>query len=260
MARIDRGQTRGMTNSAEILEALEAEEEQLHQLLGSLDESQWSAPSKCRGWSVTDVVLHLAQTEEAVVAGVNDEAIDIAHILAAKSVDEGMHQWVVSQRGDPAGEVLDRWNRARINALEALRSADPQEPLRWVAAPLKPATLATTRLSEHWIHAHDIADPLGLPYSDSDRLEHICWLAHRTLPFAFSAAGRALTQEVRLELTSASGRRWSFGSDDAPVVVRGSAEQFCRVAGRRLSPEEAPDLEGIGEGADEVLRLIRTYA
>jgi hypothetical protein len=35
---------------------------------------------------------------------------------------------------------------------------------------LKPATLATTRLAEHWAHGLDITRPLGIAFPDTARL------------------------------------------------------------------------------------------
>ena len=51
-----------------IFDDLEAEQEQLHAVLAGLTEEQWLAPSAAAGWSVADVMLHLAQTEEGVIA------------------------------------------------------------------------------------------------------------------------------------------------------------------------------------------------
>ena len=51
-----------------ILDDLEAEQDRLEEILGGLDGAQWAAPSAAPGWTVADVVLHLAQSEEAVVA------------------------------------------------------------------------------------------------------------------------------------------------------------------------------------------------
>jgi uncharacterized protein (TIGR03083 family) len=52
----------------DIFDDLEAEQDRLEKILAGLDGARWAAPSAAAGWSVTDVVLHLAQTEEAVVA------------------------------------------------------------------------------------------------------------------------------------------------------------------------------------------------
>ena len=44
-------------------DALDAEAARLEAHLGTLDEDGWAAPSRCSGWTVRDVVAHLAATE-----------------------------------------------------------------------------------------------------------------------------------------------------------------------------------------------------
>ncbi|HWM98280.1 MAG TPA: maleylpyruvate isomerase family mycothiol-dependent enzyme, partial [Streptosporangiaceae bacterium] len=149
--------------------------------------------------------------------------------------------------------------RARRAALDALRAADPDRPLEWVGAPVKPATLATTRLAEHWAHGLDITGPLGIPFPDTDRLRHIAWLAHRTLPYALSVAGEP-TAPVRCELTAPDGEQvWRFGPADAESAITGTAGEFCRVAAQRLDPARS-GLAASGPHGAAALRLVRTYA
>ena len=52
----------------DVLDDLVAEYERLESILDSLSDAQWRSESGAPGWSVTDVMIHLAQTEEAVVA------------------------------------------------------------------------------------------------------------------------------------------------------------------------------------------------
>ena len=94
-----------------------------------------------------------------------------------------MNQLVQAERAAPA-EVFQRWRQTRAAALAALRAADPKQPMAWVETPMKPATLATTRLAECWAHGLDITGPLGIDFPDTDRLRNVAWLAHRTLPYA----------------------------------------------------------------------------
>jgi uncharacterized protein (TIGR03084 family) len=243
----------------DVLKDLEDEQTRLDQILGELSVSQRESPSGCAGWTITDVVLHLAQTEEAVLGTLTGSGFN-APAVSAASVDELMDQWVAAERGAPGAEVLERWRRARRAALEAYQQADPSKAVQWAAAPLKPRSLATTRISEHWIHTLDIADPLGIPVADTDRLWQISRLAHRTLPYAFSRAGRGDAPTVRLELDGPTGERWEFGDGDAEVVVQGAAGEFCRVAARRLSPTDARSIRIQGGRSAEVLELVRTYA
>ena len=241
------------------IDALAAEEDRLDGLLAGLDAGEWERASACAGWTVRDVVLHLAQTEEAVVASLGGGAFAAPATAEASTVDDLMAAWVEAER-DADDDPLERWQKARLEALDALRSAPADQAVQWAAAPLKPRTLATTRLSEHWIHAMDVAEPLGRELPDTDRLWHIARLAHRTIPYAYARAGRSDAPSVFVELEPpGGGEPWTFGDSDAACSILGSASEFCRVAARRLPAAES-SLEGRGPGADEVLSLLRTYA
>jgi uncharacterized protein (TIGR03084 family) len=243
--------------SSEILDDLEAEQDQLERVLEGLPPGAWSRASDAAGWTVADVVLHLAQTEEAVVAAATGSTPVTDWRGYGDSVDEAMAALVRAEQGVPQ-EIFDRWRAARRAALGALRQADPGQPLQWVVAPLKPLTLATTRLAEHWAHALDITGPLGIDYPDTPRLRHIAWLAHTTLPYAFSLAGE-VPREVYCELSAPDGTVWRFGSPEADSSISGPAAAFCRVGARRLAPE-ASGLVTTGPHAVTALRVLRTYA
>ena len=243
-----------------VFDDLAAEQERLEGILGDLDEAQWRSPSGAAGWMIADVVLHLAQSEESVVATVSGR--DLRTGLSGRAdgtVDELMAEWVRAERGPTPDVVFGRWQRARRAALDALRAADPDRPLQWVAAPVKPATLATTRLAEHWAHGLDITGPFGIEFRDTERLRHVAWLAHRTLPYSMTLAGQQ-PAPVWCELTAPDGATlWQFGPPDAESAIAGAAGDFCRVAAQRLSPAQSR-LRTRGPHGDTALRLLRTYA
>jgi uncharacterized protein (TIGR03084 family) len=242
-----------------VFDDLAAEQERLEGILGGLDEAQWLAPSGAAGWTMADVVLHLAQSEESVV--VTAAGGDLRSGLGAAAggtVDERVAALVDAERAAPE-VVFGRWQRARRAALDALRAADPDRPLPWVGAPVKPATLATTRLAEHWAHGLDVTGPLGVEFPDTERLRHVAWLAHRTLPYAMTLAGEQPAQ-IRCELTAPDGVSvWEFGPPEASSAIAGAAGDFCRVAVRRLSPASSR-LTATGPHGATALRLMRTYA
>jgi len=240
-----------------IFDDLEAEQDRLEEILTGLAAAQWTAPSGAPGWSIADVVLHLAQTEEAVVASVSGAVLRPAR-ESGTTVDQFVDDMVRAQRAEPA-VIFERWRAARRAAVRALRAARPGQPLSWVEAPLKPATMATTRLAEHWAHGLDITGPLGIAFPDTDRLRHVAWLAHRSLPYAFALAG-AGAQDVRCDLAAPDGTAtWRLGPDDAESVITGPAGAFCRVAAQRLAPGRS-GLRATGPQGDAALRLLRTYA
>jgi uncharacterized protein (TIGR03084 family) len=242
-----------------IYDDLEAEEDRLDEVLGALGRDDWGRASAAAGWSISDVVLHLAQTEELVVASVKGDAALFAREPGqGGSVDEFAALSVEHERSTPPDAVYQRWRAARSAALEALRGCQPGTRLPWATSPLSPATLATTRLAEHWTHALDITCPLGTVYPDTARLRHIAWLAVRTLPYALAVAGLE-AGPVRCALTGPDGERWEFGPADAESCISGSAAAFCRVAAQRLAPE-ASGLTTAGPDAATALRAVRTYA
>ena len=247
---------RRTVHPVDIFDDLEAEQEGLESILAGLSERDWLAPSGAPGWSVADVVLHLAQTEEAVVAtATHTPAPDWREF--GDTVDGAMAARVAAEQAPPE-HVFERWCAARRASVAALRSADPQRPLRWVAAALKPRTLATTRLAEHWAHALDVTTPFGIDYPDTDRLRHIAWLGHSTLPYAFSLQNQP-PHPVYCELTAPDGDVWRYGPPDAGSTITGPAGDFCRVGARRLAPEQTRSVTN-GPHAGAALRVLRNYA
>jgi uncharacterized protein (TIGR03084 family) len=250
----------------EVLLALAAQHAELDRLIGDLDEASWRRPSRCAGWDLADVVLHLAQTDELAVASAEDRFDDgfaafVADLAPTTDVDEGAGLAVARDRGASGLEVRARWRSASSALRTALDAADLGGRATWVAGQLSVRTLATTRLTECWIHTEDVADGLGIELEPGDRLWHVARLAWRTLPHAFARDGRPAPGPVAFELTAPSGERWTLAPEGAPAVttVTGPAVDLCRVAGQRLDAS-ASGLRAEGPDAEAVLALVRTFA
>jgi uncharacterized protein (TIGR03084 family) len=254
----------------DVNEALAAELSELAGFLTSLTDTDWARPSPCEGWSVADVVLHLAQTNEMAIASTQGRFEEVvAAAMAAggtpKDVDEGAAIAVERERGQPNEAVLARWQASADTLRDLLAAADPHARVTWVTGQLSIRTLTTTRLAETWIHAGDVRSSLDLAPVATDRLWHIARLAWRTLPYAFARAGRELAGPVALELTAPGGEDvWRFVPDaqadaDAMTRVSGRAVDLCLVAARRVQPADT-ELEATGPHAAAVLDLVRTYA
>jgi uncharacterized protein (TIGR03084 family) len=251
-----------------ILTALADQMAELAGLLDPLDEAGWQAPTPCPGWTVSDVVLHLAQTDEMAVASLGGRFAEVVAELTAGApaadVDEGAGLMVARQRGAPGPEVRDRWQHSVDVLLAEFGVSDPHDRVPWVAGELSVATLATTRLAETWVHTTDVAAALGVELAPTDRLWHVARLAWRTLPYAFARAGRALSGPVTFVLRAPSGDTWTFESDDADeaevlTTVEGTAADLCLVAGQRRDAADT-GLRGDGPDAAGVLALVRTFA
>lgn len=260
--------------------ALAAQHAELAGLLQSLTAGDWDRPTRCPGWSVSDVVLHLAQTDEMAIASLEgrtagfiaertagppgggpDAASDsVSGGGPSGTVDDGAALMVARERGAPFDQVLSRWRAASRTLDEMLQGADPHRRVGWVVGELSIRTLITTRLAEAWIHGGDIAEAVGAEVKADDRLRHIARLAWRTLPYAFAREGRELSGPVAFELVGPSGEEWHFIPESAPAtVVTGEGAELCLVAARRVDPS-ATGLTAEGPDADAVLTLVRTYA
>jgi uncharacterized protein (TIGR03084 family) len=246
----------------DVLDALAEQHAELDALLTGLDDNDWTvATPRCPGWNVADVVLHMAQTDEMAAASARgDIAQALNMVRSGDNVDDGASRAVEQERGTAPADLLARWRAAAAAARDGLAAADPATRLPWVTNTLRPATLATTRLAECWIHTGDIADGLGRALAFPARVRHVAWLAWRTLAYAFEQAGEKLHGPVAVTLAGPDGSEWRFADDVAAVTtVAGPAEDWCMVAARRRDPADA-SLKAEGPDADAVLRLVRTYA
>lgn len=248
-----------------ILTALEEQHSELAVLLDTVVDAGWQRPTRCEGWTVADVVLHLAQTDELALASALGQFAEGLDVLAGDperqgNVDDGAAAFVARERGLPHAALHERWRTGAAALRDALAASDPHRRVGWVSGHLSTRTLATTRLAECWIHTGDVAEAMEVVQEPTDRLEHIARLAWRTLPYAFARDGRELAGPVAFDLRAPSGERWHFVPDTEPAtVIEGAGADLCLVAARRVAAEDT-SLRGAGPDARAVLELVRTYA
>ena len=89
-----------------IFDDLGAEQERLEKILSGLDEAQWRSASAAEGWTIADVVLHLAQSEEA------------AAVTAT-------HGTLRAGLGAVAGDTMDARADAAVRMQRAARARKP---------------------------------------------------------------------------------------------------------------------------------------
>ncbi len=249
----------------EVLGALTEQHEDLVAIVAPLDDAGWSTPSRCEGWTVSDVLLHLAQTDRLALASIEGRLLEEAatFVLTQSSgatVDDNVDAMVAAGRGEPGAVVFEQWRRGATALRAAFARGRPDDRLTWVAGELAARTLATTRLAECWIHTGDVAVPLGYTVEPAPRLWHIARLAWRTLPYAFRRAGSTLSGPVAFDLDGPGDRAWRFAPQgEATTTVSGDGLELCLVAARRVLPGET-SLRGKGPDAEAVLELVRTWA
>jgi len=248
-----------------VVQALADQQAETGLLLDGLFDADWALPTRCEGWCISDVVLHLAQSDEMAIAsltgqwaGAGGDSTD--GWAGGSSVDESVALMVERERGASSDDLFTRWMEAASGLLARLDEMDLSTRVHWVAGELAARSLATTRLAETWIHTGDVAEALGVELQPTDRLKLIARLAWRTLTYAFGSAGRTMAGPVALRLDSPSGEVWEFLPDEPAVTtIMGPAADLCEVAARRADPGST-SLHGEGPDSDAVLSLIRTYA
>jgi uncharacterized protein (TIGR03084 family) len=230
----------------DVVAALVEQQAELLGLLGELDESDWQRPSRCEGWTVADVVLHVAQTNEMAIASARGR---FAEFLTAVGREVG-----------PGAVIRDRYRSGADELRELLSASNPHSRVEWVAGQLSARTLATTRLAETWIHTGDVAEALDVDLAPAPRLHHVARLAWRTLPYAFARDDRELHGPVAFNLRGPNGDAWDFVPDGGVLTtINGDGVELCLVAARRVDPANT-SLAGTGPDVDAVLELVRTYA
>jgi uncharacterized protein (TIGR03084 family) len=248
-----------------VVAALAEQQIETQSLLGNLAAGDWAVPTRCDGWNIADVVLHLAQSDEMAVASLRGTLpsgadADTTGWGGGSSVDESVALMVERERGAGTADLLARWNSTANELVTLLDGMDLSTRVRWVAGDLSARTLATTRLAETWIHTGDIASAFGIEPIAPDRLKLIARLAWRTLPYAFHRAGKTMSGPVEFRLVAPSGERWDFIPDEPAVTtIAGPAVELCEVAARRADPQST-SLSGEGTDVADVLSLVRTYA
>jgi uncharacterized protein (TIGR03084 family) len=246
----------------DVYSALAEQHAELDRTLSALTDAEWATPTPaCPGWTVADVVLHMAQTDEAAKAAAQGTFSRFVSDAGQQrgEVDDAAGAAVERDRGASPATLYSRWRGAARGSREALAACEPSSRVHWVAGEMAARTLATTRLSECWIHTGDVDEAIGRQREATERLWHIARLAWRTIPYAFEREGEPAPGPVAVSLDAPDGSTWSFGDNDAPTRISGPALDFCLLAARRREPEQTA-LKAEGPDAERVLRLVRTYA
>lgn len=250
-----------MTTLDHLLADLVAETAVLDDLLVSLSDDDWEAPTPAAGWTVRDQVSHLAYFDEAaVLAGTAPGRFRVeAERLTA--LGPGFPDVVAEQHRHLDIPELGSWFRsARSDLLLALGGLDGKARMPWFGPDMSVTSCATARLMETWAHGQDVFDTFGLHRTPTHRLRHVAHLGVQTRGFSFGLNGRPVPEvPVRVRLTAPDGETWEWGPDDARDLVEGDALDFCLVVTQRRHLSDT-GLRVRGAVATEWLSIAQAYA
>jgi uncharacterized protein (TIGR03083 family) len=242
-----------------IVPATVRQRRRLLDVFGSLTNDQWSAPSRCEGWSVRDVAAHLASVDSywltSVTAGLAGEPTTFLRGFDPKATPAAM----VDAAGAKSPQATLAELRAATTALcDLIGGLDATALSKLAESP--PGHVAIRDVLYHalwdaWVHERDVALPLGLvPGEEPDEivasLRYVAALSPVFALMSGTATDATLVLEatepdarVVVSVTSASVRVHDGQAPDDAVELRGDAVELTEALSARtpldhVVPEE----------------------
>ncbi|MFB4294241.1 maleylpyruvate isomerase family mycothiol-dependent enzyme [Nonomuraea sp. ATR24] len=154
----------------------DTEAARLDRFFSGLDEEGWRRPSRAAGWTVRDVLGHLAGEElynQACLDGTLPELRELMESQGISGYDE-FNEWCVRQRrGVPVAEVLEEWRTKNGDTRARMRELGPYATLETMAGPYPVGKQTFHYDSEYATHADDV----GAPVSDEEAEGRTLWRA-----------------------------------------------------------------------------------
>ncbi|MEV0389614.1 maleylpyruvate isomerase family mycothiol-dependent enzyme [Nonomuraea sp. NPDC050643] len=152
----------------------DTEAARLDRFFSGLDEAGWRRPSRCDGWSVRDVLAHLAGEELYNHACLDGTVQELMNRLSGEGVTgfNDFNEWCVRVRRDlPVEEVLEEWRVKNGETRRRMRELGPGASLDTMAGPYPVGRQAFHYDSEYATHADDV----GAPVSDGEIDSRTLW-------------------------------------------------------------------------------------
>ena len=222
-------------------DGLEADRAALLQICAGLAEDDWRAPSGCAGWTVQDVVSHMAALYWLVVD--RSKLPDVGDMPTERAQDA----YVESRRSMTAEQVLADYELVSAEAIPRLASLGDQDfelPLGDLGT-YQASTVPTAYSFDHYVHIRmDLVAPRGPlagppPPSDELRLvPALDWIA-AALPQQSAAALADLDGVVEFVVSGPAARTIVAGSGEPLGQVSMAAPAFIRAITQRGDWAEA---------------------
>lgn len=271
------------TSLTELVDAWAASAADLRSVAAEVDEEGWRGPSALPGWSVGDVVAHVAWIERHLLGLVDPphqpdwDALPHATSLLSRATETP----VDLRRTWPRAQVMAEFDAAVAAREEALRSGpqDPQTPsIDPFGRPKSLAAVLRMRIFDCWVHSQDVRwavgrPGLGAPSGARLTAEQIAgglgfvWgkrvgaPAGSTLTVHVTEPGIALTHSVGV---GADGRGGPVAEPESPTVtLTMSFDDFVQLSCGRQWPdsstEDARSRVEVSGDADLAVRTLDSF-
>jgi uncharacterized protein (TIGR03084 family) len=243
----------------------QAEANELHALLATLDDADWQRATLFKGWTVNDIVQHLHESDlmaAASVAGADTFEHTRAGIQTLR--DSGMTRLEAMRHslGHLTGKhLLEAWSATVGELCEALSALPPSARLTWFGPDMGVRMFTTARQMETWAHGQAIYDLMGVARQPTSRLRNIAEIGVRTYGWTFANRARPLPGPPPwVRLVGPSGAAiWEWNEPAKANAVEGSALEFCQVVTQVRNVADT-SLTATGEPARIWLSLAQCFA
>ncbi|GAA2871011.1 hypothetical protein GCM10010517_31320 [Streptosporangium fragile] len=184
----------------------DVEAARLERYFAGLDAEGWNRPSRASGWSVRDVLAHLAGEELYNHACLDGDVGRFSAMLKQEGIDgfNAFNEWCVRRRRDlPVEEVLEEWRRENGETRGRMRALGRDAPLQTSVGPYPVGLQTFHYASEYATHADDVGAPVG-----EDEIDERAWWRARVGAFALREQG----SQVEIALTADGVWVYAFGT------------------------------------------------
>ena len=178
----------------EPFELLNNEFQRLESFFRGLDDHEWSRPTRCEGWTIRDLLSHLASNEEYNRACLDDDLQGLFQRAGEAGVQDvdSYNEWGIRKRADrPVEQVLEEWSAAHSEFRRRLEERGRDGTLSTMVGPYPAGLQAFHLASEAATHADDA----GAPVADDEQIGRTKWRA-RVTRFALGEADKPVSVET----------------------------------------------------------------
>jgi uncharacterized protein (TIGR03084 family) len=243
---------------------LEAQYQELDDLVAELDNKKWSLETPFFHWTIFDEVAHIAFFDHESLLAIEEPIRFKERAKKVMKIIRSEDNW--PKRFNPMlgpkepDELLSHWRDIRTRLLQRLKKMSLKDRLTWYGPDMSACSFATARLMETWAHAQDVFDTLRVKRINSTRLRHVAHIGMVTFGWSFKVRGMkvpAITPHA--ELSGPSGEMWVWGKPDVSERIWGSAEEFCLVVTQRRNVADT-QLKWQGEHVEKWLSMAQAFA
>lgn len=258
-----------MTTLAEYVDAHRMAFAEISELLAGLDDEQLAVASLCPDWDAKACLAHAIGIEKALTGwgpdteGLFDFDVVNGFMEAATAMDADAFRVAVQEISD-----------ARLADLEGRDPGVVDEPSMTPVGPQAYGNFLQIRIFDMWVHARDVAIPLGIELSDGGPTAAMALNeVHRSMGYiAGKKVGLEDGMSMTVNVTGGAERTIHVAVDgraglvdalaDPSFTLTADTETFIMLACGRVDPQERIDAgrvswSGDAEWGDRAARSLR---